>query len=155
MVNSIPSFFESVGQIGYAVRDLETAVEAFRQANRAATDFSIFETVLDETGSYRYRGKPDECHLRIATARFGSMDFELIQVLSGNHPARDYVEACGDGINHLGVYIDDLEYWKRQLLPDRAELVIDGAFQISETRKGLFAYVQLMGGGPLYELLQM
>lgn len=83
------------------------------------------------------------------------MDFELIQVLSGNHPARDYVEVSGDGINHLGVYVQDLDYWKRYLLPDHASLVIEGSFHISDVRTGLFAYVQLNGGGPLYELLQM
>lgn len=154
-MTSAPSLFACVGQIGYAVRDLETSIEAFLGANRATAEFETFETVLDESVGYRYNGVPDACRLRIATCRFGEMDFELIQVLSGNHPARDYVEASGDGINHLGVYVDDLAYWKEHLIPSHAELVIEGSFQISPTRKGLFAYVRLEGGGPLYELLQM
>lgn len=155
LVNADQSLFASVGQIGYAVADLDESMAAFIRANRAPTKFDVFETVLDGIGNYRYHGRPDECKLRIATANFGAMDFELIQVLSGHHPARDFVESSGDGINHLGVYIDDLDHWRTYLLPKHAEVVIEGEFHISDSRKGQFAYVQLLGGGPLYELLQM
>lgn len=154
-MNADPSLFASVGQIGYAVANLDESMAAFTQANRASMKFDVFETVLDAEGHYRYHGHPDECKLRIATANFGAMDFELIQVMSGNHPARDFVESSGDGINHLGVYIDDLDYWRTYLLPKHAEVVIEGEFFISDSRKGQFAYVRLVGGGPLYELLQM
>jgi hypothetical protein len=151
----VESLFGSVKQIGYAVADLDSAMAAFRRADQVDVSFDVFETTLDETGNYRYRGQPDRCVLRIGIARIGGLDFELIQTLSGNHPSRDYVQRCGDGINHLGVYIEDLQHWKTHLLPARASLIIEGQFDISPERKGQFAYVQLAGGGPLYELLQL
>lgn len=150
------SMFGSVRQIGYAVANLDRAMAAFRSADQAELKFDVFETVLDESGDYRYRGRPDRCALRIGIVRANGLDFELIEVISGNHPARDFVQRCGDGINHLGVYISDLAYWKQHLLPHRAEVIIEGSFQISAQRQGQFAYVLLSGtNGPLYELLQL
>lgn len=152
----LASLFTSVGQIGYAVANLDRAMAAFAAAEPDGVKFDVFEAVLDASGHYRYRGQPDRCVLRIGTAHIGALDFELIEVVSGNHPARDYVQRCGDGINHLGVYIDDLDAWKQHLVPARAEVVIEGEFTISNLRKGRFAYVQLRDtGGPLYELLQL
>jgi hypothetical protein len=154
MVSS-EALFGAVGQIGFAVADLDRSIEAFSLANGGALQFAVFDTVLDTTGHYRYYGRPNRCELRIATARIGALDFEFIQVLSGHHPARDFVERAGDGINHLGIYIDDLDDWRGRLSPLGARVIIDGEFSIRGGKTGRFAYVQLAGGGPLYELLQL
>ena len=149
-------FFGAVRQIGYAVRDVDDAIRHFREVNGDISDFKSFEVTLDASGNYRYEGRPSRCRLKIAVAAVNCIDFEFIQPLDGEHPSADFLARHGEGINHLGLYLQDLAPLRAAMLKDGGRVVIEGSFFISADRQGKFAYMQ-MGAGPLplYELLEM
>lgn len=150
------SFFPAVHQIGYAVRDLDAALRTYQHLAGPDAPVSRFEVVLDQSNGYRYLGEEASCRLDIATIAAPHMDFEFIQVLEGDHPSRDYLKRHGDGVNHLGVYLDDLGPMKDQILGNGGRVINEGSFQLAEGRRGTFAYMQVAPGiYPLYELLQI
>lgn len=150
------SMLKCVRQIGYAVRDVEAAIKAYQALGGGDGEPQIFEVTLDAANGYRYRGEPASCTLKIGVIKAGGMDFEFIQCLQGRHPSGDYVAQHGEGLNHLGVYIDDLAAWKQKALASGARVVIEGSFAVSADRKGQYAYVEMAPGAyPQYELLQL
>jgi hypothetical protein len=52
------TFFGAVHQIGYAVRDVDHAIEHYRKLDGSAHEFNRFEVVLDSSNGYRYLGHP-------------------------------------------------------------------------------------------------
>ena len=149
-------FFGSVRQIGYAVRDIDETIRRYREINGDISDFKSFEVTLDASGNYLYEGRPSRCRLKIAVASANGIDFEFIQPLEGQHPSADFLAKHGEGINHLGLYLKDLEPLRAAMLKDGGRVVIEGSFLVSADRQGKFAYMQ-MGASPLplYELLEM
>lgn len=149
-------FFPAVHQIGYAVRDLDAALRHYQYLTGPAAPVNRFEVVLDRSNGYRYLGQEAACCLDIATIAAPHMDFEFIQVLEGDHPARDYLTRHGDGINHLGLYLSELAPLKEQILGNGGRIINEGSFEVGAGRRGVFAYMQLAPSVyPLYELLQM
>jgi catechol 2,3-dioxygenase-like lactoylglutathione lyase family enzyme len=56
-------------------------------------------------------GKPAvwELDLRHAEGGVGDLTFELIQPLEGDTPVKDFLEKKGEGIQHIGFFVDDME----------------------------------------------
>jgi catechol 2,3-dioxygenase-like lactoylglutathione lyase family enzyme len=150
------TFFGAVRQIGYAVRDVDRAIAHYCTLDGSSLEFDCFEVVLDASNGYLYRGHPAACRLKIATVTINSMDFEFIEVLDGQHPAGDFIASHGEGINHLALYLDDLEPIRQRIVEHGGRVIIEGDFAVSEERKGRFAYMQSGDSPyPLYELVQM
>ncbi|XHS01736.1 hypothetical protein ACFB49_33450 [Sphingomonas sp. DBB INV C78] len=84
------------------------------------------------------------------------MDHEYIQVLDGDHPARDFLESHGEGINHLGFYVDDIAPWVRRMTDAGCDTVINGGFHLPDGRRGSFAYLALPSSpSPMFEFIAM
>jgi len=56
-------------------------------------------------------GKPAawELDLRHAEGGVGDLTFELIQPLEGDTPVKDFLEKKGEGIQHIGFFVDNME----------------------------------------------
>ncbi|HEY51468.1 MAG TPA: hypothetical protein G4O20_06660 [Dehalococcoidia bacterium] len=50
-----------------------------------------------------------ELDLRHAEGGVGDLTFELIQPLEGDTPVKDFLEKHGEGIQHIGFFVDDIE----------------------------------------------
>ena len=50
-----------------------------------------------------------ELDLRHAEGGVGDLTFELIQPLEGDTPVKDFLEKKGEGIQHIGFFVDDME----------------------------------------------
>jgi hypothetical protein len=58
------------------------------------------------------RGKPiptDAFKLKIKVAKMGRVDLELIQPVEGESIWMEHLNNHGEGINHLGFFVDDIE----------------------------------------------
>ncbi len=145
-----PFPFSRVAQIGIIVRDLDEATayyEAlgfgpFRKAEGAApiTDREVY-------------GRPaPDVRNRIATAMLGEVEIELVQPVSGASAQREFLERRGEGVNHLGFVVDDLE-------EAVAKLVETGFRVVSRGRVaggGGFAYMDTdRVGGVIFELIKL
>ena len=94
-----------VGQIGYVVRDMDTALVTYRDT------FGIGLWMLLEE-------RPEPCVecgrqvnpvLRIALAYAGPVQMELLQVVEGESFHLDHVRESEGGLHHLGFMVRDLD----------------------------------------------
>ena len=95
-----------VGQIGVVVRDLDKAVEYY------SSMFGIgpFRTIERHYDGVILRERNDASYtVRLAIAPMGSVDFELIEVTEGESIHLEFLEKKGEGIEHLGFRVPDLD----------------------------------------------
>ena len=60
----------------------------------------LFDTTL--------RGKPEPYTMKIAAARIGNIQWELIQPLSGRSSYQEFLDEKGEGLHHVAVVVEDL-----------------------------------------------
>ena len=150
------SFMTSVKQIGYAVKDLDETLRRFQAVNGEEHEFWRFQTTMDADCADHYRGRPAVCRLDVALTTINGMDHEFIQALSGQHPAGDFVEEHGEGINHLALYLADLSEYRDQALALGGRIVASGEFREGTSPARRFAYIGFDGQpSPLYELVEL
>ena len=94
-----------VEQIGIVVRDAEQAVQFFS----SAFGWGPFKIRESEMKGVTYDGRTGDCRLKMAFARSGGVEIELIQVLEGETPHSDFIRRHGEGLQHLRFRVDDCD----------------------------------------------
>jgi 4-hydroxyphenylpyruvate dioxygenase-like putative hemolysin len=94
-----------VEQIGIVVRDVDQAVEYFT----STFGWGPFKIREGEQKGFTYDGRTGDCRLKMAFARSGNVEIELIQVLEGETPHSDFLRRHGEGMQHLRFRVDDCE----------------------------------------------
>jgi methylmalonyl-CoA/ethylmalonyl-CoA epimerase len=54
-----------------------------------------------------YRGRPENYSYRVALADIGGLQIELIQHLDGNTIYKEFLNRFGEGVQHLGVFVEN------------------------------------------------
>ncbi len=93
---SLFSKFSKVDQIGIVVKDMEATMKFYERM------FGIepFPTVESNINSAK---------LKIGLFQLGEMQIELIQVLEGETIHSKFIEKRGEGLHHLGFFVEDIE----------------------------------------------
>ena len=89
--------------IGIAVRDLTDAMPRFKDL----LGIGPWGRIDDEVPAI-FRGTETVSGVRSAFARLGSMYVELVEPTVGGFPAKTFLEERGEGIYHLGYWVDDM-----------------------------------------------
>ena len=89
--------------VGVAVRDITEAMPRFQELLGVGPWGRIDAEV---PGSFR--GKETVSGVRSAFARLGSMYLELVEPTVGDFPAKTFIDERGEGIYHLGYWVDDI-----------------------------------------------
>ena len=94
-----------VSQIGIVVSDIDKAVEYY------TTFFGLgpFTKMDFRPDKYWYRGEPAHMKIRQAKAMWGEIELELMQPIEGESLIHDFLAEQGEGINHLGFFIDNYD----------------------------------------------
>ena len=90
-------------QVGFVVRDLNAALALYEPL------FGTFTTMDPGPMIYNYRGRDEECEMRLAFGRSGELEVELIEWVSGGCPHKEFLDAGGEGMQHLRFVVDDLD----------------------------------------------
>jgi len=97
--------------VSVVVRDMAKAMKFYE-----ALGIGPFPPLLGPQGKVSLvnktlHGKPAdwELDLRHAEGGVGDLTFELIQPLEGDTPVKDFLEEKGEGIQHIGFFVDDME----------------------------------------------
>ena len=101
-----PTAFEHLIHIGVVVRDMEQAI-----ARLTALGIGPFKPrILPPENKETFRGKPfvPAEHVTIQITQIGNVELELIQPTAGESPHREFLDAKGEGIQHLGFIVRDL-----------------------------------------------
>ena len=138
-----------VEQVGIVVKDIERTVKHY-ETTFGWGPFNIAEVNLE---GCMFHGKPTDCRLKMAFASSGPIEIELIQVLEGDSPHKEFLDQKGEGIHHLRFSVDDLE----GTLAEWAKDGIEPVWQHSMPEFGVsWAYVNTDTlGGVMAELIEI
>lgn len=92
-----------LNQVGFVVRDMESALVLYEPM------FGPFSTMDPGPMTYDYRGRQEECEMRLAFGSSGDVEIELIEWVSGGCPHKEFLDAGREGMHHLRFIVEDLE----------------------------------------------
>ncbi|MBM4444384.1 MAG: hypothetical protein FJ020_03650 [Chloroflexi bacterium] len=100
-----------VEQVGIVVHDVDRAVEHLT----ALFGWGPFQISEVDLQGFIFRDRPGRCRLKMAFARSGTIEIELIQVLEGDTPHSEFLRHKGEGLHHLRFRVDDYDGLLSQL----------------------------------------
>jgi len=130
---------KTVDQVSFAVKDIDKVIEAWSSL------YGIGPWTFRENGGTDAKGRPWK--IRMAFAYLGPVQIELVQCTEGRIFQSRFLDTWGEGLHHLGFYVDDVD-------AEAADLVAQGA-KLLITDPGNFAYLDAGGpGGAIFELMK-
>jgi methylmalonyl-CoA/ethylmalonyl-CoA epimerase len=152
MTSKLPFQVKTVDQVGFVVKDIDKAMEAYWRVG--VGPWRVYTYGAPLVKDITYRGKPGDWRFRIALASVGGFSLELIQPLSGKNIYSDYLETHGEsGIQHLGFVVDNLDLAVEEARQSGYEVIQsgrghgvrgDGKFAYLSTEDDLFTVYELM-----------
>jgi hypothetical protein len=142
----------AVSQIGIVVKDLDAVVESYWRT-AGIGPWSIYTTGAPPLHCI-YHGNPASYQIRLATAKSGSVQMELIEYLSGDTIHRDFLVSGREGIEHVGIFVPDLEEALRPYL-EKGVGILQRADGMGMKGDGRYAYLDTESIlGTIVELIQ-
>jgi methylmalonyl-CoA/ethylmalonyl-CoA epimerase len=130
---------KSIGQISYAVNDIDKTIESWSRL------YGIGPWTFRENSGVDAKGRPWKA--RLAFAHVGPVEVELVQCIEGRIFQSRFLDTWGEGIHHIGFYVDDVEAELKKLVAQGAKVFVHDP--------GRFAYLDAGGvGGAIFELIQ-
>ncbi|MCI1209919.1 MAG: VOC family protein [Treponema sp.] len=143
----------SIGQIGYVVKDVDSIIRDY-YTKFGIGDWKIYTYGAPLLKFMNYHGKAIQYKARIALSYFGKTRIELIQNLEGHTIYTDFIKKHGYGVQHLGIYVQDIQKALKEAQLAGFSVVMDGGgFGLDDD--GHFAYLDTEEKyGITYELIQ-
>ncbi len=133
--------------IGVVVRDLDQAIKYYRSLGFAAFSANPSAVVTDR----KVYGKPANIKLKGAETQLGAIQFEMLQPVEGESVQKEFLAKRGEGINHIGFVVEDLDQEVAKLEARGFPVVSSGKIP----PRGAFAYVDTSKiGGVFIELIK-
>ena len=145
----------NIRQVCFVVKDMKAMMACY--ASLGVGPFKVYSMDTREMTGVTYRGKPAEYSLDVAWAPLGPWALELLQPKRGQSIYTEFLEKHGEGLHHLGIYLDADEYEAgyTQLVEQGFEQIQGGPIDGLD-RVGRFDYFQTEAGfGIILELLDM
>ena len=150
---SNPRTISNICQLCFVVSDLEKTMQSF--VSLGVKPFKVYSMDTKDITGVTYRGKPAGYSLAVAWASLGSWTLELIQPKRGQSIYHEHLDKHGDGIHHLGIYLDDYEKGYKEFI-ERGYKQTQGGPIESVDRTGRFDYFETeVEFGTILELLDM
>ena len=92
---------ERVDQIGIVVKDCEKVIESWERMFGIGPWTTITNTGTDSEGN--------PLEMKLAFAYMGDLELELIEVVKGKILHSEFLEEHGEGLHHLGCFVDDVD----------------------------------------------
>ncbi len=106
MVNQPKLRLKGISQVALVVKDIDKSMKAYWEI----LGIGPWKVYLYEPGFVKdmnYRGKPNSYRAWIALAQFGDQVIELMQHIDGEDLYKEFEEKHGEGLQHLGVFVED------------------------------------------------
>jgi methylmalonyl-CoA/ethylmalonyl-CoA epimerase len=134
--------------IGVVVKDMNKTIERLEALGIGPFTPRILPPDAQET----YRGRPFVPSQRVAIqiTHIGDMELELIQPINGESPHQEFLTKKGEGIQHLGFFVDNLEEDVERLTDEGSTVLLTSQFKGG----GGVTYLDLATAGLIVELVQ-
>ncbi len=140
----------SLEQVAFVVRDLGAAQRFFSQS-MGIPRFYVIENFGSRATDKTFRGRPADHNFTIALAYSGNTQIELIQHLSGETCYKEFLERRGEGLQHLGFFLDDREQHEQVL----AEFRKNGLSVLQSGRFGGASYTYFDTEGAIGAVMEI
>ena len=139
--------FSRAYQVGVVVRDIDKAIEFYESLGIGPFHEGPSAIAIDR----KVYGKPADVKIRGAITQMGQIEFELLQPVEGESIQKEFLERHGEGINHLGFFVDDIDQEVAKLVEKGFKVIMSAKF----VDGGGFAYLDTdKVGGVQFELIQ-
>ena len=144
--------FPRIGHIGVVVKDVEKVVQYYSSVFGIGP-FDIYDFKPRKAWLRGKEVRPFQ--LKIATADLGQATLELIQVIHGEPPHRDFLNVHGEGLQHIGFYVDNYDEWKSYVKGEGIEVLCEAEIE-DQIRGKRRAFYMNSGdiGGVLFEIIE-
>ena len=143
----------SVGQLGFVVKDVDKLVRQY-YSQFGIGDWKFYYYGEPLLKFMNYHGQPAKYLSKIALSYFGTTRIELIQPLKGHTIYTDFIQKHGYGLQHLGIYVEDIEAELEKTRAEGIDVVMDGG-GFGLDGDGKYAYLDTEKRfGITYELIQ-
>jgi methylmalonyl-CoA/ethylmalonyl-CoA epimerase len=142
------SAFKNIVHIGLVVKDMDKAI-----ARLTTLGIGPFKPrILPPDARETYRGKPFIPSKRVAIqiTQIGNLELELIQPIDGESPHQEFLREKGEGIQHLGFFVDNLAESVKDLTAEGSTVLLTSEFKGG----GGVAYLDLDAAGLIVELVE-
>ena len=130
---------KSIDHISYAVKDIDQVIEAWSRL------YGFGPWTFKGNSGRDVKGRPWK--IKMAFAQVGPVEIELVQCVEGRIFQSKFIDHWGEGVHHLGFFVDDVDQETARLVAEGATLLIHDP--------GKFAYLDGGGaGGALFELMR-
>jgi hypothetical protein len=142
----------AIGQVALVVKDLDAAVENYWRT-AGIGPWQIYETGAPPLRCI-YQGRSARYKILLATANSGPVQMELIQYISGDTVHRDFLASGKLGLEHVGIFVPDLDEALRHYLGMGIQ-VLQRADGLGVKGDGSYAYLDTESIlGTMLELIQ-
>ncbi|HTY54216.1 MAG TPA: VOC family protein [Candidatus Binataceae bacterium] len=128
----------SLHQVAFAVRDMDAAQKFFNE-KMGVPRFLVLNKFSESVTEKMYHGKPANSQFKIALAYSGETQLELCQHISGDTIYKDFLDKRGEGLHHLGFFMDDKQKHDKAL----ADLIAQGYPVLMSGRLGELSFTYL------------
>ncbi len=143
----------NICQICFVTRDIQRLMKHF--SSLGVGPFRVYSMDTRQMTGVTYRGKSADYSIKVAWAKLGSWTLELIQPVRGENVYAEFLKKHGEGIQHLGMYVDDYAAAYGELAK-RGYAQIQGGPVEGVEKTGRFDYFETEGDfGTVLELLDM
>ncbi|MFP6663593.1 MAG: VOC family protein [Deltaproteobacteria bacterium] len=137
-----------VDQVAWLVHDIDKALLSFEPI------FGAFTRMESEIQGSIFRGKKTDMKLDIAFGKSGELEIELIAVLKGDGPHREFLDSRGEGVHHIRFRVEDIAEPRRKLEDLGFKAIWEHGMPEMNIHWAYFEAPQDQGGA-VVELLQM
>ena len=142
----------AIGQIALVVKDIDVAMESYWRT-AGIGPWKIYTTGAPPLNCV-YHGQPANYKIKLATAISGSVQMELIEYISGDTIHRDFLASERKGVEHVGIFVPDLEAAIRPY-KNRGVGILQQADGLGVKGDGKYAYLDTeLILGTILELIQ-
>jgi catechol 2,3-dioxygenase-like lactoylglutathione lyase family enzyme len=141
--------FKRIDQVCIVVRDLQKTIEHYWNYFGIGPwkIFLLQEPLLREM---TIKGEPAKYKMHVAMCQMENVYIEIIQPVSGDTLYKEFLEEKGEGLHHLGFFVENLD---REM--ERFEAKGFRAIQTGRFQGGGFAYFDTQEKfGTLFELIE-
>jgi 4-hydroxyphenylpyruvate dioxygenase-like putative hemolysin len=141
-------------QVCVVVKDLDEAMKRYSSAFGVGP-FLVYNVDTSEWPGIKEGGKPADFRIRLAMSKLGNAILELLESQRGMTIWQDFLDKHGEGVHHLGLFVDDFEAAFRHFTQQGFTVTVEGPI-VGEMRSGRFAYLDTHNNlGTTVELLDM
>jgi methylmalonyl-CoA/ethylmalonyl-CoA epimerase len=148
------SLVRSIDQVAVVVADIDRAMERYVE-ELGIGPWSVYTFSPDWIQNMTFRGKEQGYTMILALAQVGGVMYELIQPVEGPSSYEEFLNERGEGLHHLGYFVDDIDEAIKEMEGKGFPLLQSGR-GFGTDGDGGYAYFETEGAlGHIIEAIEM